>query len=61
MNYEEIAERTIPQVEAVMARLGRHIGLKIGVPMGTEEKRTEPAREHSVDDAMAFCAMFNGL
>lgn len=61
MSYEEICERTILQIEAVMARLGQHIGLKIGVPMAAEEKPAEPVEEHTVDDALAFCSLFNGL
>lgn len=60
MGYEEIAERTIPQIEALLARLGKHIGLKAGVLMDEKDSESaEPMEEHSTDDAMAFVAMFS--
>lgn len=59
LSYDEIGKRTIPQVEAVMANLGRHVGLKVGVPVG-EGGGVEPKEEHTVDDAMAFVAAFTG-
>jgi len=61
MSYEEICERTILQLEIIMARLGKHIGLKIGVPMAAEEKPAEPVEEHTVEDAMRFVSMFTGV
>jgi len=62
MGYEEIAERTIPQVEAVMARLGRHICLKIGVPLSEKDSEgVKPREEHTVEQGMAFAALFSGI
>jgi len=61
MSYEEICRRTIPQIEAILSRLGKHISLKIGVPLSVEEKTKEPEEEHTVEDALAFCSLFNGL
>lgn len=51
----------MPQIIAIMERLEKHIGLKIGIPVKTEEKPAEPVEEHTVEDALAFCALFNGL
>lgn len=31
MTYDEIGNRTIPQLEAVLGRIGRHISLKLGI------------------------------
>jgi len=65
MRYEEIGERTIPQLETILARLNKHISLKIGIPIkeetSTREVAREATREHTVDEALAFCALFNGI
>jgi protein gp37 len=61
MNYEEIGERTLPQIIAIVERLEKHIGLKIGVPVRNEEVREEPAEEHTVEDAMRFVSLFAGV
>jgi len=62
LSYEEIGERTIPQVESILVRIGRHICLKAGVPVGEGDGGSaEPEDEHTVDDAIAFIAQFQGL
>jgi len=61
LSYEEIGERTLPQIIAIMERLEKHTGLEIGIPVKTEEKPAEPVEEHTVEDALAFCALFKGL
>ncbi len=62
MSYEEIAERTIPQVEAILGHIGKHICLRAGVPVKDEDIVSGgPEEEHTVDDALAFIAQFQGL
>jgi len=62
LSYEEIGERTVPQVESILVRIGRHICLKAGVPVGESETgNTESKEEHSVEDGMAFAALFSGI
>jgi len=53
---------TIPQIEAVLARLNKHISLKIGIPMKDADAATDTAdEEHTVEDALAFCSLFNRI
>lgn len=67
MSYDDIGERTIPQLEALMKRLGRHIELKTGIPGLFTGATTEPSssttpdREHTVDEGQQFAALFSGL
>jgi len=62
LSYEEIGERTVPQVESILARIGRHICLKAGVPVGEGEAgNAEPEEEHTVEEGMAFAALFAGI
>jgi len=32
MGYEEIKERTIPVIESILSRIGKHIEIKVGLP-----------------------------
>jgi len=59
MGYEEICERTITEIEIIMANLGKHVGLKTGVSFGDTGVNSDD--EHTTDDALSFCAMFGGL
>lgn len=62
LSYEEIGDRTVPQVEAILGRIGKHICLRAGVPISESEAgNAEPDEEHSVEDALAFIAQFQGL
>lgn len=52
-------------MEAILSNLGKHIELKLGVrwgggvPVGTGGQT--PEEEHSIDEGMAFCALFGGV
>ena len=61
MGYDEIGERTIPQITAILKSKGKFIspGL-LGLSGGVAEE-AEPEQEHSVEDGMAIAAMFSGL
>lgn len=71
MSYEDIGKRSIPQLEAIMARLGKHISLKIGIPFGTgghtpvskdgygdTKTLNKPGETPCIDDIMLFCNSF---
>ena len=60
MSYEDICRRTIPQIETILSKMGKHISLRLGIPF-QEGKMASPSAEHSVEDGMAFAAMFNGI
>ncbi len=51
---------TMPQIESVLSRINKHIGIKIGIPI-KDESIDIPEEEHSVDDALAFISAFQGL
>lgn len=61
MGYDEIGERTIPQITAILQSKGKYIasGL-LGLSSG-ESEEAEPDREHTVDECMAIAAMFAGF
>jgi hypothetical protein len=66
MHYDEIAERTIPQVEAILGKLGKHIGLRLGVPFGSGEVvSSEPINKKGkapkLSELAAFCGEFKGI
>lgn len=57
MSYDEIGERTIPQITAILKSKGKYIAS--GLPGEGEE--AEPDREHTADEGMAIAAMFSGF
>lgn len=61
MSYDEIGERTIPQITAILKSKGKYIasGL-LGLSSG-EGEEAEPDREHTADEGMAIAAMFSGF
>ena len=61
MSYDEIGERTIPQITAILRSKGKYIasGL-LGLSSG-ESEEAEPDREHTTDEGMAIAAMFSGF
>jgi hypothetical protein len=60
MSFFEIENMTMPQIESVLSRINKHIGIKIGIPI-KDESIDIPEEEHSVDDALAFISAFQGL
>jgi hypothetical protein len=64
LGYEEIGERTIPQIIAILQSKGKFIasGL-LGIPGIAYESSSEPDpdKEHTVDEAMAIAALFSGF
>ncbi len=61
MTYEEIPRRTIPQLEAILQRLGRHISLKLGIPYKEDTPQVDRSVGTTVAERMAFAAMFDGI
>lgn len=57
MHYEEIARRTLPQINALLREAGENISIKIGMPnifgispsVQDERKYKEPASQEEVD------------
>lgn len=60
MSYEDILNRTIPQIEAIMENLPEQMSIKLGIPFSGKPK-AEAKEEHSVEDGFAFAAMFKGI
>lgn len=59
MRYEEIPRRTIPQIEAILGRLGKHMSLKLGIPW-EDDAPMDRSVGTTVAERMAFAAMFDG-
>lgn len=61
ISYEEICDRTIPQIEAILTRLDRHISLRTGVPFYGSSTETgagddKPPKLHELS---SFCDAFS--
>lgn len=67
MGYEEIAERTIPQIMAILDEAGENISLKIGIPgifggaLDTTSSPTPPDKPPKLSEFMAFASAFDGI
>lgn len=61
MRYEEIPRRTIPQIEAILGRLGKHMSLKLGIPWEDSAPQVDKSVGCTVAERMAFAAMFDGV
>lgn len=68
MRYDEIAERTIPQIMAILDEAGENIGLKIGIPgifggaLDTAPPSpTPPDKPPKLSEFMAFASAFDGI
>lgn len=61
LGYDEIGERTIPQIAAILKSKGKFIASGLLGLTGGEGEEPEPDKEHSVDECMAVAAMFSGL
>jgi hypothetical protein len=62
LGYDEIGERTIPQITAILKSKGKYIasGL-LGLTGGESEAEEEgPKRMQTTAERMAFAAKFNG-
>lgn len=63
MSYDEITERTIPQLEAIMAELGKHINLKRGITWETgivssSQPKGKKGKAPKLSELAAFCGNF---
>lgn len=67
MGYEEIAERTIPQIMAILDEAGENISLKIGIPgifggaLDIPSPPTPPDKPPKLSEFMAFASAFDGI
>ncbi len=61
MSYDEIGERTIPQITAILKSKGKFIASGLLGLSGGEGEEAEPDREHTADEGMAIAAMFSGF
>ena len=69
LSYEEISERTIPQIDAVRSKLGKNIAIKIGIPgifggaLDTvpTSSPTHPDKPPKLSEFMAFASAFDGI
>lgn len=67
MSYEEIGNRTIPQINAIRSRLGKNIAIKIGIPglfggaLDTPPHSPTPDRPPKLSEFAAFVSAFNGI
>jgi len=61
MGYDEIGERTIPQIKAILKDMDMFISPGLLGFSGGSLEEPEPENEHSVDECMAAAAMFSGF
>lgn len=67
LSYEEIGERTIPQIDAIRVRLGKNIALKVGIPniFGGASNPTPPpeytGERPKLSQFVEFANAFNGI
>jgi hypothetical protein len=66
IRYEEISNRTIPQIEAILAELPENISIKIGMPSGilagtieTPEPTQNTGKPPKLSEFMNFANAFN--
>lgn len=71
LRYNEIGERTIPQLNAILDRLPKHLEIKIGVPgifgfsSGSNKEEVNnfqgnvPDKPPKLSEIAAFCNTFN--
>ena len=67
MSPDDISNSSIPFIEAIRARLGTQISLKIGIPFGgsptsviesDSHELNKPGETPSINDIMGFCSGF---
>lgn len=67
MGYEEVANRTIPQIMAILAESGENIAVKIGMPGGAlggaaDNIPPQPdGKPPKLSQFQEFAGMFNGI
>jgi hypothetical protein len=62
LSYDEIGKRTIKQINAILSRLGKHINIKVGLPLfGTEEEEpVNPGRQPTISELARMCGILSG-
>lgn len=68
MHYDEIRERSLPQIEAIRKNLGKNIALKVGMPgmfgVSLDVSSTPPentGKPPKLSEFMDFANAFNGI
>lgn len=68
LKTDDIANSTIPAIQAVLARLNKHVSIKIGIPgiFGgaldtTSSPSTHPDKPPKLSEFMAFASAFDGI
>lgn len=68
LKTDDIANSTIPAIQAVLARLNKHVSIKIGIPgiFGgaldtTSSPSTTPDKPPKLSEFMAFASAFDGI
>jgi hypothetical protein len=67
MSYDEISQRTLPQIQEIRKRLGKNIALKIGMPslfggaLDAPEVTAPTGKPSKLSDFMSFASQFNGI
>ena len=67
LTYEDILNRTKPQLDAILSDLPENLSLKIGIPgiFGGALDKTEPAKKTNkppkLSEFMAFANAYNGI
>ena len=68
MHYDEIGERTIPQLEAILGKLNKHISLNLGIPWETKDAgvaipqaKAKKGKAPKLSELAAFCGSFKGV
>lgn len=66
MDYDCVLERTIPQIEAIISKLGKHIPIKIGIPSESipqidVDVKNRKVKAPRLSEIAAFCGDFSGI
>ena len=68
LKTDDIANSTIPAIQAVLARLNKHVSIKIGIPGifggaldSTSSPSTTPDKPPKLSEFMAFASAFDGI
>lgn len=68
LSYEAIGSMTIPQIEAIRIRLGKHIPIQFGIPgifggvLDNSPSASSPTgKPPKLSEIAAFCSAFDGV
>ena len=67
LKTDDIANSTIPAIQAVLARLNKHVSIKIGIPgifggaLDIPSPPTPPDKPPKLSEFMAFASAFDGI